>query len=129
MPLSRSRCSILLSLLLAAPVGAQDAGKGPAAAVPPPVSMAFMGKSDQRSPPPGFVFLDAVIDPQRAPAGAYPPAGVTVEHVGLANYGTCLPVVRLTVPVERAPEVQALLRSMKPQFTCNDDGWCTLKGP
>src|SRR5262245_14220915 len=126
--MSRSRCSMLLALVLAAPVAAQDAGKGPAAAVPPPVSMAFMGKSDQKSPPPGFVFLNAVIDPQRAPATAYPPAGVTVEDVGLANYGTCLPIVRLTVPVERVPEVQALLRSMRPQFTCND-GWCTLKRP
>jgi hypothetical protein len=120
---------LVLAAILAAPVVARNgAAEGTAEPrAPPPVSLSI-SSSKQKSPPPGFTYLEAVIDPERAPPGVYPPDGIAVELRGLANMGTCFPVVRLTVPTERVPEVQALLRSMEPQFSCKD-GWCTVKRP
>jgi hypothetical protein len=119
---------LVLAPILAPPVVAQNDANGVAEPlVPPPVSVSI-SSSKQERPPPGFAYLEAVIDPERAPSRAYPPDGVAVEVRGLANMGTCFPIVRLTVPTARVPEVQALLRSMQPQFSCKD-GWCTVKRP
>ena len=104
--MTRILSPVLVAALLSAPVAAQDAGKGPSLDMPPDIARAFKRKPEE-APPVGFVFLEAYIALE--PDG-FPPKGIEVQHRKL---GAC-PLIRLTVPVERVNELQALLQSMAP---------------
>jgi hypothetical protein len=125
--MARPFCLIFLASILSAPAGAQDDAPKRATVPPvPPAAILSAPAFARDNPAPGFVHLDATIDPERAQPGAFPPEGIAVEYRGLANFGVC-PIARLHVPTARVPEMQALLRSLEPQFAVQKDGWVTLK--
>jgi hypothetical protein len=104
---------LLTSVQSAAPAYAQGAAdKISPDQLRPDIAQAFLRRRTPTDPTGQFVYLDAYVDLRRA-MGAFPLEGITAEFIGLEG-PSCYPIYRLRVPAGRVPEIEALLRLLRP---------------